>query len=107
MMGSHNVFLPVKFCSGSMFIFFPPLRSHQCSSEWFDNWAMSIANILNLQTVLFRPLRSHQCSSEWFENWDMSIAQRAINTSHTGKQWHILFLNTRDRVLKLKRASNA
>ena len=55
--------------------------------------------------VLFRPLKSHQCSSEWFENWDMSIAQRAINTSHTDKQWHILFLNT--RVLKLKRASNA
>ena len=62
-------------------------------------------NKLNLQTVLFRPLRSHQCSSEWFENWDMSTAQRAINTSHTDKQWHILFLNT--RVLKLKRASNA
>ena len=60
---------------------------------------------LNLQTVLFRPLRSHQCSSEWFENWDMSISQRAINTSHTDKQWYILFLNT--RVLKLKRASNA
>ena len=60
---------------------------------------------LNLQTVLFRPLRSHQCSSEWFENWDMSTAQRATNTSHTDKQWHILFLNT--RVLKLKRASNA
>ena len=60
---------------------------------------------LNLQTVLFRPLRSHQCSSEWFENWDMSTAQQAINTSHTDKQWHILFLNT--RVLKLKRASNA
>ena len=60
---------------------------------------------LNLQTVLFRPLRSHQCSSEWFENWDMSTVQRAINTSHTDKQWHILFLNT--RVLKLKRASNA
>ena len=60
---------------------------------------------LNLQTVLFRPLRSHQCSSEWFENWDMSTAQRAINTSHTDKQWHILFLNT--RVLKLKSASNA
>ena len=60
---------------------------------------------LNLQTVLFRPLRSHQCSSEWFENWDMSTAQRAINTSHTDKQWHISFLNT--RVLKLKRASNA
>ena len=59
-------------------------------------------NKLNLQTVLFRPLRSHQCSSEWFENWDMSIAQQAINTSHTDKQWHILFLNT--RVLKLKRA---
>ena len=50
-------------------------------------------NKLNLQTVLFRPLRSHQCSSEWFENWDMSTAQRAINTSHTDKQWHILFLN--------------
>ena len=50
---------------------------------------------LNLQTVLFRPLRSHQCSSEWFENWVMSTAQRAINTSHTDKQWHILFLNTR------------
>ena len=48
---------------------------------------------------------SHQCSSELFENWDMSTAQRAINTSHTDKQWHILFLNT--RVLKLKRASNA
>ena len=62
-------------------------------------------NKLNLQTVLFRPLRSHQCSSEWFENWDMSTAQRAINTSHTDKQWHTLFLNT--RVLKLKRASNA
>ena len=60
---------------------------------------------LNLQTVMFRPLRSHQCSSEWFENWGMSIAQQAINTSHTDKQWHILFLNT--RVLKLKRASNA
>ena len=30
----------------------------------------------------------------------MSTAQRAINTSHTDKQWHILFLNT--RVLKLK-----
>ena len=55
---------------------------------------------LNLQTVLFRPLTSHQRSSECFENWDMSIAQRAINTSHTDKQWHILFLNT--RVLKLK-----
>ena len=62
-------------------------------------------NKLNLQTVLFRPLRSRQCSSEWFENWDMSTAQRAINTSHTDKQWHILFLNT--RVLKLKGASNA
>ena len=49
-------------------------------------------NKLNLQTVLFRPLRSHQCSSEWFENWDMSTAQRAINTSHTDKQWHISFL---------------
>ena len=49
----------------------------------------------NLQTVLFRPLRSHQCSLEWFENWDMSTAQRAINTSHTDKQWHILFLNTK------------
>ena len=61
--------------------------------------------ILNLQTVLFQPLRSHQCSSEWFENWDMSTAQQAINTSHTDKQWHILFLNT--RVLKLKRVSNA
>ena len=36
-----------------------------------------------------------------FENWDMSTAQRAINTSHTDKQWHILFLNT--RVLKLKK----
>ena len=47
------------------------------------------------QTVLFRPLRSRQCSSEWFENWDMSTAQRAISTSHTDKQWHILFLNTR------------
>ena len=52
-------------------------------------------NKLNLQTVLFRPLRSHQCSSECFENWDMSIAQQAINTSHTDKQWHILFLNAR------------
>ena len=39
-----------------------------------------------------RPLRSHQCSSEWFENWDMSTAQRAINTSHTDKQWHILHI---------------
>ena len=47
-------------------------------------------NKLNLQTVLFRPLRSHQCSSEWFENWDMSTAQRAINTSRTDKQWHII-----------------
>ena len=41
---------------------------------------------------------------EWFENWDMSIAQRAVNTFHTDRQWHILFLNT--RVLKLRRASN-
>ena len=49
-------------------------------------------NKLNLQTVLFRPLRSHQCSSEWFENWDMSTAQRAINTSHTDKQWHTLYI---------------
>ena len=48
-------------------------------------------------------LRTHQSSSEWFENWDMSISQRAINTSHTDKQWHILVLNTR----VIKRASNA
>ena len=26
----------------------------------------------------------------------MSIAQQAINTSHTDRQWHILFLNTRN-----------
>ena len=55
---------------------------------------------LNLQIELFRPLRSRQCSSEWYEIWDMSIAQWTINTSHTDKQWHILFLNI--RVLKLK-----
>ena len=54
---------------------------------------------------MFRPLRSRQCSSEWLENWDMSIARWAINTSHTDKQWHILFLNT--KVLKPRRASNA
>ena len=33
----------------------------------------------------------------------MSIAQRAINTSHTDKQWHILFLNT--SVFKLAQKS--
>ena len=53
---------------------------------------------------ILRALEQAFYLQEWFENWDMSIAQRAVNTFHTDRQWHILFLNT--RVLKLRRASN-
>ena len=35
-------------------VLFRPLRSHQCSSEWFENWDMSVAQraFLNAKTHL-------------------------------------------------------